>query len=645
MTLMQQYRSLVDNINDLLFSIDSKGRILFCNNFVEKIIGYKPHEVMAKKIEEFIHPEDFQRIFSSIQDLIQGRKNDQTEGVDIEFRLKHKTGDFLGVSARTTPVKNANEEVTKFIGVVRKISDRRLTEEALQESKEKYQTILENSVTERKQAERKLRESEEKYRTILKNIEDGYYEVDLTGNLTFFNESMCKILGYSKDEMLGLNYKHYTNDVTAKTVYKAFNKVYRTGVPTKIVDYEIIRKDKINTVNETSVSLITDSSGESVGFRGIVRDVTERKQAERKLRESEEKYRTILKNIEDGYYEVDLTGNLTFFNESMCKILGYSKDKMIGMNYRKYLDESTAKIVYKTFNEVYRTRKSAKAFDWSIRTRKGNRKFIEASISLIVDSTDKSVGFRGICRDITKRKQIEKMKDDLERRRADFISMTSHELRTPLTVIKWYESFLEKHFFSLSQDKMENHFKLINRNISRLERLISGVSDIGKIERGIFETEPKKTNLSKFLNEAMQPYIELLGSQFQYHKIPEEFPCDVNIDESRLIQVLGNIIENAIKHTDTNQRKISVMPEIFPDIVRITVSDNGAGIKSENLKELFEPFTSFPTEYSVKGTGIGLFVVRVIIESHSGTITAQSEGEGMGSAFIICLPRITVDEI
>ncbi|MFW9906679.1 MAG: PAS domain S-box protein, partial [Candidatus Thorarchaeota archaeon] len=291
-----------------------------------------------------------------------------------------------------------------------------------------------------------LRDSEEKYQTILENIEEGYYEADLAGNFTFFNKSLCKILGYSKDEMTGMNYRQYMSDQTAKAVYKIYNKVYRTRIPTKIVDYEIIRKDKTIRDHETSISLIIDSKGEPMGFRGIVRDITERKETERKLRESEEKYRTILKNIEDGYYEVDLTGNFTFFNDSLCKILGYSKDEIVGTNYSKYMDKRTAKNIYETFNEVYRTKKSVKLFGWSITTKNGDRKYIEVSASLIVDNENIPVGFRGICWDISKQRELEIDKADLERRRAEFISMTSHELRTPLTIIKGYGSLLEKHF-------------------------------------------------------------------------------------------------------------------------------------------------------------------------------------------------------
>lgn len=129
-----------------------------------------------------------------------------------------------------------------------------------------------------------LRQSEERYRTILESIEDGYYEVDLAGNLTFFNDSLCKIYGYSRDELMGMNNRDYMSPETSKKTFEIFNKVYRTGEPNRIFDWEFIKKDKSIVNVEISVSLMKDAAGERIGFRGIVRDVSERKRNEERIR-------------------------------------------------------------------------------------------------------------------------------------------------------------------------------------------------------------------------------------------------------------------------------------------------------------------------------------------------------------------------
>ena len=137
--------------------------------------------------------------------------------------------------------------------------------------------------TERKQAEEALLKSEEKYRTILENIQEGYFEVDLNGNFTFFNDSICTILGYSQEEMMGMNNRQYTDKEHSKMLYQAFNKVYSTGKPAKEFDWQIIRKDGTKRYIEVSVSLQINSSGEPIGFRGLARDITDRKMMEAEI--------------------------------------------------------------------------------------------------------------------------------------------------------------------------------------------------------------------------------------------------------------------------------------------------------------------------------------------------------------------------
>ena len=135
----------------------------------------------------------------------------------------------------------------------------------------------------RKKAEEPLHQSEERYRTILENMQEGYFEVDLTGNFTFCNDSLCRIHKRSKDEMMRMNNRQFMDKETSKKVFEAFNRVYKTGEPLPEIDWQIIRKDGVTRYIEASVSLLKDSSGKPIGFRGITRDVTERKKAQENL--------------------------------------------------------------------------------------------------------------------------------------------------------------------------------------------------------------------------------------------------------------------------------------------------------------------------------------------------------------------------
>jgi PAS domain S-box-containing protein/putative nucleotidyltransferase with HDIG domain len=149
------------------------------------------------------------------------------------------------------------------------------------------------------------------------------------------------------------------------------------------------------------------NDGRLVGLIHVVRDITERKQAEDDLRKSEERYRTILEDIDEGYFENDLAGNFTFVNDAECRDLGYSREEIIGMNYRQYSDEATAKKLYELFHNIYNTGKPIKRFPGQFISKDGTHHFNEVSASLIRDKKGKPIGFRGISQDITERKQAE----------------------------------------------------------------------------------------------------------------------------------------------------------------------------------------------------------------------------------------------
>ena len=260
---------------------------------------------------------------------------------------------------------------------------------------------------ERKQTEEALRQSEEKYRTILEEMEEGYFETDLVGNLTFINDAGCRHLGYSRQELIGMNNRVYADEKNAKKVFQAFNKVYKTGEPCTVFNYEITRKDGAKAIIEMSVSLMRNSEGELIGFRGISRHVTEQKKMEEALRQSEEKYRNILENMQEVYYEIDLAGNWTFLNEAFYEHLGYRKEELIGKKSRQYQDETTARELYQAYTRLYRTGEPIRAIEAKWICKDGAKKTYEMSASLMRNSEGEPIGFRGVSRDITERKQAE----------------------------------------------------------------------------------------------------------------------------------------------------------------------------------------------------------------------------------------------
>ncbi len=218
-----------------------------------------------------------------------------------------------------------------FIGFDECLRERQWSEgevEALQAS-----AGIIGAAIQRKKTEEALRESEERYRTILETIEDGYYEVDLAGNFTFFNDAVCRMLGYSRDELMGMNNRQYTEPGNLKKLYQAFNTVYRTGIPIKGFEWEVIAKDGTKGYGEISISLMRDPNGQPIGFRGIARDTTERKRIEEALAKSEERYRTLVEESFDGVW-IQKGFKIVFANRRLYEMLGYEEGELEDLDPR-----------------------------------------------------------------------------------------------------------------------------------------------------------------------------------------------------------------------------------------------------------------------------------------------------------------------
>jgi PAS domain S-box-containing protein len=187
---------------------------------------------------------------------------------DFEVKLKRKDGTSIEVLITANARKDDSGNLFGYEGIIKDISDRKRMEE-------------------------ELRKSEERYRTIIENIQEAYYEIDLAGNFTFVNDTTCRDLGYTRDELIGMNNRQYEDETTAKKMFQLYRGVYKTGEPIKVLDGEIIRRDGTKKTYEMSVSLIRNLEGKPVGFRGISWDVTERKRAEEALCQSEERARQL----------------------------------------------------------------------------------------------------------------------------------------------------------------------------------------------------------------------------------------------------------------------------------------------------------------------------------------------------------------
>ena len=263
-------------------------------------------------------------------------------------------------------------------------------------------------ITEREKAQETLRESEEKYRAILEHVDEGYYEVDLRGNITFCNDHLCKILGYPRNELLGSNNRRYMDAVSAKQVFETFNHVFLSGEPSKSLNWELIRKDGSARTVEISVSLVRNTKGEPAGFRGILRDVTEKKLAEEALRESEEKYRELVDNAPAGIYEVDfIQRKFVTVNDVMCEYTGYTKEELLGsMSPFDVLTDDSKALFMERMAKVFAGEKVPQAVEYTIKTKDGRTIWVILNTKLVYEKGFPK-GARAVVHNITERKLAE----------------------------------------------------------------------------------------------------------------------------------------------------------------------------------------------------------------------------------------------
>lgn len=399
-------------------------------------------------------------------------------------------------------------------------------------------------------------------------------------------------------------------------------------------------------------------------YRG---EIIDRVQAEEALNESEKKYKNILNSMEDGYYEVDLSGDITFINPAFCKHLGYSKEELVGMNNRQFMTEDTAQRVFKTFNEVYRTGEPALAFDWENVTKDGTRRFVECSVALIRDSRGQPTGFRGVGRDITERKQAEE-RERLHQEQlfqaskmvalGTLVSGVAHEvnnpnnfirLNTPTLLEAWesimpiLEEYYEKNgdfiIGGMNYTEMREKIPILFSGIlDGSKRIMQIVEDLKKFVRKDTSDLTQSVDINAVLKSAISLISNMIKKSTSHFSV--EYGRDLPVlsgNFQRLEQVFINLIQNACQALPDSKSGLFVSTswdEAMNNIV-VKVKDEGVGIPSESLAQITDPF--FTTKHDSGGVGLGLSISSRIVEEHGGRMTFVSE-IGKGTTAEIILP-------
>lgn len=509
---------------------------------------------------------------------------------------------------------------------------------------------LEKTRLELKQVQELLQKERETFFPILHKAPYGIALIDNDGKFIYINPAFTSITGYTQEEIFsGRSWFHIASpffeyrqeiinsskeDSDAKCVERIFRIICKNGEIKQI---------------ECKPTLLEDGR-----IVVILSDITERKEVEDALRQSEEKHRAIIEGIEDGYFEVDLSGNFTFLSDSLCRMLGYSKSEMIGMNNRRYTDQENARRLYQAFHQVYRTGEPIKGFGCQVMTKERTKLFTEVSVSLMRDSKRQPVGFRGIARDVTERKRVEEEKATLleelrQSQKMEAIGVLAggiaHDFNNLLTVITGY---CQLSLLELKEgDSLKGNIEEIKAAADRATSLTRQLLAFGR--RQVLDM--KVLNLNAVIRDMEKMLRRVIGEDIELITFLADDVGKVKTDQGWIEQIIMNlavnardampcggklIIETANAKLDAAcaRKHAAVKPGHY---VKLCVTDTGAGMTREVKEHLFEPF--FTTKEKGKGTGLGLSTVYGIVKQSGGNIWVYGE-PGLGTTFNIYLPRM-----
>ena len=536
------------------------------------------------------------------------------------------------------------------IRIAQTLKERNNLLNSLRESEEKYLLLISElnysnvktaqTLKERNNLLNSLRESEERYRTILESIEDGYFEVDLPGNLSFFNDALCKITGFSRDEIMGINNREYMDEETAKKVYETYVGIYETGEPVKGFEYEI-RKDGNEKYVETSVSLRKDVKGQPIGFRGILRDVTERKRMEAELIQTKDFLQNILDSSIDGITSTDLEGNIIYSSSRAEDIIGYEREELAGKKVSPHYENGIedAKKIMKKLKEKGELR------DYEMRFKKKDGGLIDVNLSgsYLKNEKGEIIGTLGVYRDISDKKRLEAQLQQAQKMESigTLAGGIAHNFNNLLMGIQGNASIILLDIESSNPR---------HKNLNNIEKLVENGAKLTAQLLGYAREGSYEVNLIS-LNQLVKETSDTFGmtkKEITVHQELSEKLYGIKADQGQIEQVLLNLYVNAadampgggglfIKTINVTDKDMVGKPyEVKPgNYVLLTVRDTGVGMDQETRERIFEPF--FTTKGLASGTGLGMASAYGIIKGHGGYIDVDS-GKGEGTTFSIYLP-------
>lgn len=612
---LKSLRDILIKSPSMICNVDPDGQILFANAPLQEVLELSEEELFAKSFYELI---DSHYIENNIFDL-KKFTGDETEQIDLP--LKTKSGKLVILRGSFYPSKDTENRILYFTCFFNKTVD------------QQYNI-----------------ESSNLYHSLVESAYDGI-ALGCEGKIIIANQSFANIFGYNDgQELVNIEFIELASNDDIIKVAEYFRMLERKkDIPARF-DFLGKKKDGNKIHTELSIGSFEYDTKNYVVM--IARDVTERIRTQRAIRESEEKYRNITENIDDFLFTFERIGlslRPIFCTSSIQKVTGYTQAEFLTdskLFLKSVHPNDFTQIKPKLINLLKSRIQLSGEFEFRIINKQGNIVWVRAKVNLVRSGTGRIQKIFGLVSDVTFRKRAEEeLKKStqnlikLNETKDRFISIISHDLRTPFSSILGFTDLLANDE-DLTEDERKQYVKYIQESSRSMLALVNSLLDWTRLQTGRIKFEPQKIDISKIITDsvnalsgvAIQKGIEVVSLLKQ--------SLYLFVDKSLITQVFNNLISNAIKFTNKGGF-ISISSEaiINSRFIKFSVKDTGVGMKEDELAKLFSVDTKFTSEGTAgeKGSGLGLSLVKEIIEKHGGTISVESE-YGKGTEFIFTLP-------
>lgn len=613
-------RAVMKSLAEGLYSLDANGLVSYVNPAAEKLFGWPKEELIGRKMHDLTH---YKRRDGSLfpaadcaglQVLQKGRVL-----IGQQDAFIRRDGRFFDVEYSAAPIKSG-KTITGLVVVFRDISEQILTEGALRRREQELSDFFETASI-------------------------GLHWVGPDGLILRVNQAELDLLGYRRDEYVGHDIRDFHED--RDVIEDILTRLHRHE---RLKDYPARMRCKDGSVKHVLIdSSVLWENGQFVHTRCFTRDVTDR----RRWEISQAELGTIVESSADAIVGKDRDGRIVSWNSSAEELFGYTKAEAIGqpvtmlMPPDRVAEEADILAELKQGNRI-------KHYE-TVRRRKDGRLIdVSLSISPLTDAAGNVIGAAKIARDITSRKRAEAERESLLRRerearaeaeqasrlKDEFLATLSHELRTPIAAILGWAQVL---IAEPDRDSARRAALAIERGAKTQAKLINDLLDVSRIITGKFDLHPQVVDFSPIVEAAMD-IVRLMAESKRItlsYMVTAPRGTFVKGDAGRLQQAVWNLLTNAIKYTQAGGR-VGVHLKGEGGQLALHVEDNGQGIRPGYLPFIFDRFTQSDGTSTRRhgGLGIGLSLVKGIVELHGGQVSAESAGEGRGSTFIIRLPTI-----